>query len=95
MYIEFNDNVQFWGSNIPNEIKKVIESANESVCNSFDNDTQRQVYLLGVENTLSVLKQILDEGVRRDSITFYYPKAETTEEMSVEEINEWLNTLPY
>lgn len=90
-----NDDVQFWGSNIPNEVKQIIESSNESVCNSFDNDTQRQAYLLGVENTLSVLKQILDEGVRRDSITFYYPKAETTEEMSVEEINEWLNTLLY
>lgn len=54
-----NDDVQFWGSNIPNEVKQIIESANESVCNSFDNDTQRQAYLLGVENTLSVLKQML------------------------------------
>lgn len=87
------DDVTFWGSNIPNEVKQVIESVNKSVDASFENDDQRKAYHLGVENTLSVLKQLLDEGVRRDNITFYYPKTETSEEMTTNEIKEWLETL--
>lgn len=73
----------------------VIDSANESVDKSFDNEDQKQAYHLGVENTLSVLKQLLDEGLSRNSITFYYPNATTTEEMDIEDINQWLETLPY
>lgn len=83
------------GCNIPNEVKMVIDSANESVDKSFDNEDQKQAYHLGVENTLSVLKQLLDEGLSRNSITFYYPNATTTEEMDIEDINQWLETLPY
>ena len=92
---EYEDDIQFWGCNIPNEVKIVIDSANESVDKSFDNEDQKQAYHLGVENTLSVLKQLLDEGLSRDSITFYYPNAATTEEMDIENINQWLETLPY
>lgn len=83
MFAEFEDDIQFWGCNIPNEVKMVIDSANESVDKSFDNEDQKQAYHLGVENTLSVLKQLLDEGLSRDSITFYYPNATTTEEMNM------------
>ena len=95
MFAEFEDDIQFWGCNIPNEVKMVIDSANESVDKSFDNEDQKQAYHLGVENTLSVLKQLLDEGLSRDSITFYYPNAATTEEMDIEDINQWLETLSY
>ena len=95
MFAEFEDDIQFWWCNIPNEVKMVIDSANESVDKSFDNEDQKQAYHLGVENTLSVLKQLLDEGLSRDSITFYYPNATTTEEMNIEDINQWLETLPY
>ena len=77
------------------QMKMVIYSANESVDKSFDNEEQKRAYHLGVENTLSVLKQLLDEGLSRDSITFYYPNATTTEEMDIEDINKWLKTLPY
>lgn len=94
MFTDFDD-ITFWGSNIPNEVKQVIESANESVDASFENDDQRKAYHLGVENTLSVLKQLLDQGVRRNNITFYYPKAETSEEMTTDEIIEWLETLSF
>lgn len=87
------EDVTFWGSNIPNEVEYMINSVNESVDASFDNDEQREAYHLGVQNTLSALKHLLDEGVRGDSITFYYPKAETSEEMLPEEIIEWLNSL--
>ena len=95
MFAEFEDDVQFWGCNIPNGVKAVIDSANESIDKSFNNEDQKRAYHLGVENTLSVLKQLLDEGLRRDSITFYYPNATTTEEMDIESINQWLETLPY
>ena len=95
MFIGFEDDIQIWGCNIPNEVIMVIDSANESVDKSFDNEDQKQAYHLGVENTLSVLKQLLDEGLSRDSITFYYPNAATTEEMGIEDINRWLETLPY
>ena len=95
MFAEFEDDIQFWGCNIQNEVKMVIDSANESVDKSFDNEDQKQAYHLGVENTLSVLKQLLDEGLSRNSITFYYPNATTTEEMDIEDINQWLETLPY
>lgn len=94
MFTDFDD-VIFFGSNIPNEVKQIINSANESVDASFENDDQRKAYHLGVENTLSVLKQLLDQGVRRNNITFYYPKAETSEEMTTDEIIEWLETLSF
>ena len=94
MIIDFDNDVTFWGMNIPNEVEKVINSANESVDASFENEDQKRAYHLGVENTISVLKQLLDEGVSRDNITFYYPNTDTTEEMSVDEINEWLSELP-
>lgn len=94
MFIDFDDGVTFWGMNIPNEVEKVINTASESIDESFENEDQKRAYHLVVENTISVLKQLLDEGVSRDNITFYYPHAETTEEMSVDEINKWLSELP-
>lgn len=95
MFAEFEDDIQFWGCNIPNEVKEVMDTVNESVDKSFDNKHQKRAYHLGVENTLSVLKQLLDEVLSRDSITFYYPNATTTEEMDIDDINKWLKTLPY
>lgn len=41
MFTDFDD-ITFWGSNIPNEVKQVIESASESVDASFENDDQRK-----------------------------------------------------
>ena len=49
MFAEFEDDIQFWGCNIPNEVKMVIDSANESVDKSFDNEDQKQAYHLGVD----------------------------------------------
>lgn len=98
MFINLDDtdvinNITFWGCNIPNELRQVIESTYESTDASFENDDQRKAYHLGVENTLSLLKQLLDEDNKNNSVTFYYPKTETAEEMSIEEIIEWLKTL--
>lgn len=66
-----NDDVQFWGSNIPNEVKQIIESANESVCNSFDNDTQRQAYL-GNYIMPFVLRYFLGQEVTESDRVFYH-----------------------
>jgi phenolic acid decarboxylase len=92
MYENFED-VVFCGSNIPKEVEHIVNSANDSVNASFDNDEQRAAYRLGVLNTLSALKYLLDESVSSDGIIFYYPNAETSEEMSIEDIIEWLNSL--
>ena len=43
MFAEFEDDIQFWGCNIPNEVKMVIDSANESVDKSFNNEDQNIV----------------------------------------------------
>ena len=94
MFTDFDD-VIFFGSNIPNEVKQIINSANESVDASFDNEDQKKAYHLGVTNTLSILKQLLDESIRRDCIVFYCPEVETSEEMTPDEVIEWLETLPY
>ena len=85
--------VTFCGLNIPKEVKLMLDSVHNSVNASFDNDEQREAYHLGVLNTLSALKQMLDEGVRSNSIVFYYPNAETSEEMLAEEVIKWLNSL--
>lgn len=95
MIIDFDDDVTFWGMNIPNEVEKVIKSVNKSIDDSFESEDQKKAYHLGVENTISVLKQLLNECVSRDNITFYYPNTDTTEEMSLDEISKWLSELPY
>lgn len=89
------DDVMFWGSNIPKEVEYVMSSVNKNIDASFENDEQREAYHLGVQNTLAALKHLLDDGVRSDSITFYYPDTYTSEEMSAEEVIEWLESLEY
>lgn len=86
-------NMIFLGSNIPKEVEIIVNSANDNVYASFDNDEQRAVYRLGVQNTLSVLTGLLNENISNGNIVFYYPKAETSEEMSIKEIIEWINSL--
>ena len=74
------DDIQIWGSNIPNEVKLVLDSVDKKVKESFENEQQRQAYQIGVDNTLSLLKQLFNNGVRKNNITIYYPGTETTTE---------------
>ena len=43
--------------------QQMLESVDESVCASFDNDDQRAAYHMGVVNTLSALEALLNEDV--------------------------------
>jgi hypothetical protein len=38
-------------------------------------DTEFQCYCLGISNTISIMKQLLNDGDVGDCITFYNPKA--------------------
>lgn len=87
------EDIIFYGSNIPNELDFIMKTMNEKILETFPTDELKKAYLLGVENTINILKQYLDDSVSNDSIIFYYPEAVTTEEMSEEEICNWLETI--
>ena len=42
-------------------VQGMLESVDESVCASFDNDDQRAAYHMGVVNTLSALEALLND----------------------------------
>lgn len=46
---------------IINDTKQMLDSVDDSVCASFDNDDQRAAYHMGVFNTLSALESLLCE----------------------------------
>lgn len=87
------EDITFWGSNIPNELDFIMKTMNEKILESFPSDELKKAYLLGVNNTIDILEQHLRSSITNDSITFYYPEATTTEEMSEEEICNWLETI--
>lgn len=93
MFVDFED-ISFWASNIPKEVEHCINQVNDKVDKSFDTKEQKQAYHLGVDNTLSILKQLLDEGTNRNNITFYYPNIDVTEEMTAHEFLELISKLP-
>ena len=93
MFVDFED-ISFWASNIPKEVEQCISQVNDKVDKSFDTEEQKQAYHLGVDNTLSILKQLLDEGTNRNNITFYYPSVDVTEEMTAHEFLELVYKLP-
>ena len=87
------DNVSFFGSNIPNELEQVMSYTDKYIDESFENEDQKNAYHLGVQNTLSILRQILDYELEQKSVTFYYPDTDTREEMSFEELVAWMRDL--
>lgn len=93
MFVDFDD-ITFWASNIPKEVEHCINQVNEEVDRSFDTEDQRKAYHLGVDNTLSLLKQLLDEGTSKNSITFYCPSIDITEEMTADEVVELVSKFP-
>lgn len=85
--------ITFWGINIPKSLENVMENANAMLSESFEDDILYKAYLLGVNNTISVLKQMLDSGLNKDSIAFYYPNADVEEEMTLDEVVKWVSGL--
>lgn len=93
MFVDFED-ISFWASNIPKELEENISKANEEVDKSFDTEDQRKAYHLGVNNTISFLKQLLDIATNRNNITFYYQNIDVTEEMTAHEFLQLISKLP-
>lgn len=92
MYIDNIEDVTFWGMNIPKEMEKFMKLIeNESIKNMTE--TELITYKMGVENTISVMKQILDQSdeANTNSITFYHCGIEETEEFLVDDIIKILN----
>lgn len=87
------NNITFWGINFPEELENIMKNANATISESFEEDTLYKAYLLGVNNTIAVLKQLLDSELNKDSIVFYYPNADVEEEMTLDEIVEWASQL--
>lgn len=91
--VDFYD-ITFWATNIPKEVEHYINQVNDEVDRSFDSEEQRKAYHLGVDNTLLLLKQLLDEGISKNSITFYCPGVDITEEMTSDEVIELVSGFP-
>lgn len=91
--VDFDD-IQIWGCNIPNEVKVVLDSVSDKVKASFENDDQRMAYQIGVDNVLSALKHLLQEGLRKNNITIYYPNTDTSTELDAESVVKWAESLP-
>lgn len=91
--VDFDD-IQIWGCNIPNEVKVVLDSVSDKVKASFENDDQRMAYQIGVDNALSALKHLLQEGLRKNNITIYYSNTDTSTELDAESVVKWAESLP-
>lgn len=91
--VDFDD-IQIWGCNISNEVKVVLDSVSDKVKASFENDDQRMAYQIGVDNALSALKYLLQEGLRKNNITIYYPNTDTSTELDAESVVKWAESLP-
>lgn len=85
---DIND-VTFWGMNIPKEIKTIMNQVTKEEDKKMPPDVL-EGYKLGIENTLSIMAQILDQSVDSESITFYRNDTDITTEMTVEEVLNWL-----
>lgn len=57
-------------------------------------DDQRMAYQIGVDNALSALKHLLQEGLRKNNITIYYPNTDTSTELDAESVVKWAESLP-
>lgn len=79
------DDIIFWGMNIPKEVSNLAEKTKDSNKPNMT-DNEFKAYCLGIENTISIMKQLLDASEHRDSITFYNPNVETTAEFTADEL---------
>lgn len=88
MLADFSD-VHFWAINTK-EAQTIIKK-NEDVFTKGMSDLERKAYLLGVENSFSILDQLFKSGVNNQSIQFYNPDADIGDEYSDEELLAWVN----
>lgn len=81
MVLNFGD-ISFWASNIPKEVEKSVSKANEEIDKSFDTEEQKKAYHLGVNNTIMVLRQLLNTVTDENSVIFHCPNVDITEEVT-------------
>lgn len=80
----------FLGDNIPNQIESISEKFDEVQTNNMPEDV-KDGYRLGVKTVISLLKQYLDDVLEVYGVVFYRPDIQNGEEMSLEEVQEWVS----
>jgi hypothetical protein len=74
MFLDDIDDITFWGMNIPKEVEEMVNKTKEPN-RPYMTDEEFKAYCLGIENTISIMKQLLDQGEDGECITFYNPNA--------------------
>lgn len=69
--------------NIPEETKDIVYNLSSTICKEMS-ELEQQAYYLGIENTISVLKNILEQD--KNSIVINNSDIETSEEMDIDEL---------
>ena len=90
----FNNNLDDFvvtGDNIPKQIESCLEQVDKAITNNMT-DEVKEGYRFGVETVMSLLRQYLDTALEDYGFVFYRPDVETGEEMSLEEVREWVNS---
>lgn len=85
MFVDDIDDITFWGMNIPKEVEELANKTKDGNRKNMTED-EYKAYCLGIENTISTMKQLLDMSEDKESITFYNPNAEMTQEYSVNDL---------
>jgi len=80
------DELFFTGMDILEQTRKLVDKATESVCRNLT-DSEKEIYLGGVANTLSALQCMLEVDCDGEPIV-YIPGIEGLEEMSIEDLEE-------
>ena len=87
----FNDDLNDFvllGDNIPKGIESCLEQTDEAITKDMP-DEVKEGYRFGVETVMSLLRQYLN-NLSEDYVVFYRPDIEIGEEMSLEEVKEWV-----
>lgn len=88
----FNDDLNDFvllGDNIPNGIESILKQGDETITKNMPEEI-KEGYNFGVKTVMSLLRQYLD-NLSEDYVVFYRPDVENGEEMSLEEVKEWVN----
>jgi hypothetical protein len=88
----FNDDLNDFvitGDNIPKQIESCLKQMDEDITINMP-DEVKEGYHFGVKTVIDLLRQYLDNSLEDYGFIFYRPDVETGEEMSLEEVKEWV-----
>lgn len=90
------NNITFWAMNIPKELEYITEQFREETYKHIPEEA-REGYELGVKNTISLLKQILDGAIEdvsdsetEKAVVYYDPDVEIGTEMDIKDVACWV-----